>query len=200
MPYCSKCGAEIPEGARFCPKCGTAVSPPGVEVPPAPIRAKTGIDLIGTDKLLQEHWIKRVIAIIIDNIILAIAVSILWIIISIPVLILTGTTYPWFGIPWFASLGGWLFGFPFAVGALSLLYFSFAESIYGQTIGKRLMGFRVATVDGRVPNLGRALMRNISKIHWVLLLLDVIVGLATPGDPHQKYSDRIAGTTVTAAL
>lgn len=199
MPYCSKCGAEIPEGARFCPKCGTAVSPPpGVEVPPAPIRAKTGIDLIGTDKPLQEHWIKRVIAFIIDSIILYIAVMILLMIISIPILILTGA--PWFGATWFASLSGWLIGFPLAAGALSILYFSFAEFIYGQTIGKRLMGFKVATADRRTPNLGIAFVRNISKIHPVLLLLDVIVGLVTPGDPRQKYSDRIAGTTVTAAL
>lgn len=198
MPYCSKCGAEISKDAKFCPKCGTPVSPPRVEVPPAPIRAKTGIDLIGTDKLLQEHWIKRVIAIIIDYIILAIALSILLLIISIPILILTGA--PWFGITWFASLGGWFIGFPFAVGALLILYSSFAESGYGQTIGKKLMGFKVATVDGRILNLGRTLIRNISKIHPLLLLLDVIVGLATPGDPHQKYSDRIARTTVTAAM
>jgi hypothetical protein len=25
MEYCSKCGAEIPEGSRFCPKCGQPV-------------------------------------------------------------------------------------------------------------------------------------------------------------------------------
>lgn len=25
MEYCSKCGAQIPEGSRFCPKCGQPV-------------------------------------------------------------------------------------------------------------------------------------------------------------------------------
>ncbi len=25
MEYCSKCGAQIPEGSRFCPKCGKPV-------------------------------------------------------------------------------------------------------------------------------------------------------------------------------
>jgi hypothetical protein len=25
MQYCSKCGTEIPEGSRFCPKCGQPV-------------------------------------------------------------------------------------------------------------------------------------------------------------------------------
>ena len=34
MAYCSKCGAEVPEGASFCPKCGTGVgkaSPEGFD-------------------------------------------------------------------------------------------------------------------------------------------------------------------------
>ena len=196
MSYCSKCGAEISKDARFCPKCGTPVSPPPrVEVPPAPRPAKTGIDLIGTDKPLQEHWIKRVIAFIIDFIALVIAAWILLIIILIPILIISGT-FPYPIFPW---LGGSL-GFLFAVGVLSVLYFTFAESIYGATIGKRVMGFKVTTVDGERPDLGSAFLRNISKIFVVLPILDVIVGLATPGDPHQKYSDRIARTTVTAAM
>ncbi len=29
MPYCSKCGAALDEGAKFCAKCGTPVGPPG---------------------------------------------------------------------------------------------------------------------------------------------------------------------------
>ncbi len=27
MPYCSKCGTELSEDAKFCPSCGTAVGP-----------------------------------------------------------------------------------------------------------------------------------------------------------------------------
>lgn len=26
MPFCAKCGEELPEGAEFCPKCGARVS------------------------------------------------------------------------------------------------------------------------------------------------------------------------------
>lgn len=28
--YCPKCGKELPEGAQFCPSCGSSISPPAV--------------------------------------------------------------------------------------------------------------------------------------------------------------------------
>jgi len=31
MPYCSKCGTELGEDAKFCPACGTSVGPPVAE-------------------------------------------------------------------------------------------------------------------------------------------------------------------------
>ncbi len=198
MPYCPNCGAEIPENAKFCPKCGTAVSAPSApSAPPAPSPPqKTGIDLIGTDKLLQEHWVKRLIAIIIDSITMIIATWILLAIISFPILIGAMMTRD-FSSPIFTWYSGWKF--IIIVCVLSVLYFSFAEPMYGQTLGKMVMGLKVVTVDGKTPSLEKALIRNISKILPLLLLLDVIIGLATPGDPHQKFSDRMAGTTVTTA-
>ncbi len=63
-------------------------------------------------------------------------------------------------------------------------------------MGKRIMGLRVITLGGETPSLEKAFIRNISKIYWILLLLDVIGGLATSGDPRQKYSDRFAGTLI----
>jgi len=28
LPYCAKCGADLPEDAKFCPACGAPVGPP----------------------------------------------------------------------------------------------------------------------------------------------------------------------------
>ena len=41
-------------------------------------------------------------------------------------------------------------------------------------------------------------MRNVSKIYWVLLLLDVVIGLATSKQYNQKFSDKLVGTSVVA--
>ena len=89
----------------------------------------------------------------------------------------------------------WL-SFPFTMGLIHVLYFAMAESIYGCTIGKGIVGLRVVAVDGGRPSLESAFIRNISKIYWIFLILDVIGGFFTARDPHQKYSDRITHTTV----
>lgn len=62
------------------------------------------------------------------------------------------------------------------------------------------MYLKVTTVDGKLPTLDRTLIRDISKIHGLLWLIDTLIGMATVGDPHQKYSDRYAGTTVVSTI
>ncbi len=68
--------------------------------------------------------------------------------------------------------------------------------MYGTTIGKSLLGLKVVTTSDEKISIEKALIRNISKIHPVLPLFDVIGGVITSTDLHQKYSDRIANTTV----
>jgi len=82
-------------------------------------------------------------------------------------------------------------------GLLLVLYFTFAEATYGKTIGRAVMGLRVTTESGGRPTLGVSFFRNLSKINWVLLLLDVILGLALEVGYTKKFSDRYLGTHVT---
>ena len=83
-------------------------------------------------------------------------------------------------------------------GVLMIAYSAFAEANWeGATLGKRLIGLKVQTIDGKKISLDKALVRNISKIYPVLPLIDWIIGIVTPGDDRrQKYTDRIVGTTV----
>ncbi|UCH32020.1 MAG: RDD family protein [Candidatus Bathyarchaeota archaeon] len=149
----------------------------------------TGFEKIGSDSQLQDHWIRRLIAFIIDAIIVFIGTFIIGVIVFVPLIIVAAAT----GLP------GVLFNpwaFPFLAGLLSLAYSALLESFYGWTFGKKIMNLRVQKISGQKISLDLALIRNASKIYWILVLVDVIVGLATPGDPHQKISDRMAGTTI----
>ena len=141
-----------------------------------------------TEQIDWGHWVLRLVAIIIDGIILIIAAAIVSAILSIGLLIGGG-----FGF-FFSGLG--LVSFSFLWGILAVLYYMILDTYWGATLGKRFMGLRVQTVNGGKVPFDKAFIRNISKIFWPLLILDWLVGIVTPGDKRQKYSDRIAGTTV----
>lgn len=174
--YCKKCGEKLPEDSKFCTKCGASVK--------SEATTETVVHRFEKDPHLQEHWIKRVIAYFIDSVIVSIATGILLVVALFPIFISD-------------PLGFFnLFNFQFAVGALAVVYFIVAETVYGTTIGKNVLGLKVVTTSGEKLVIEKAFIRNISKIIPVLPLLDVIGGVLTSADLHQKYSDRIANTTV----
>ncbi len=148
---------------------------------------------MGTESTPQidvGHWVLRLVALVIDSIIIGIITWILATLILVP-LLLTGAFYSfWLGY-------GYTVLFPFFLGILEVLYFVILEVAWGGTIGKRLMGLTVQMTNGNKVTLDKAFIRNITKIYWLLLLLDWIVALFTPGaDRLKKYSDRMAVTTV----
>jgi uncharacterized RDD family membrane protein YckC len=135
------------------------------------------------------HWILRLIAIVIDAVIVGIIVAILFFVLFIPLLFVgaVGGLY---------AAWGWILFWPLAIGLLMFFYFLYAEVNWGGTLGKRVMGLRVQTTKGGRISYNQSFIRNISKIYWIFLLLDWLIGIATPGDRRQKYMDRIAGTLV----
>jgi len=80
-----------------------------------------------------------------------------------------------------------------------VLYFLYTEVNWGGTLGKRIAGLRVQTLNGGKITYSQSFVRNISKIHPLFLLLDWLIGLVTPGDKRQKYTDRIVGVVVVQA-
>jgi uncharacterized RDD family membrane protein YckC len=169
--------------------------------PTAPGAARTGFDQLSSDHALQGHWLRRLVALVIDAIVVAATLAIIFLVIWVPFAIggsLVGAPVAFPDLPFFFSPLGFLFTFPFLAGLLYLLYFAFAESSYGATLGKRVMGLRVETTTGGRVALDKGFIRNLSKLHWIFLLLDVVVGLATTGDARQKFSDRFAGTRVVS--
>jgi uncharacterized RDD family membrane protein YckC len=135
------------------------------------------------------HWILRLVALIIDSIIIYIIGWIIYFVVLLPLLFA--------GVFFWQAYAYTLF-LPFVFGILLVLYSAFFEASISATIGKKVIGLKVQLVKGgdKIP-FDKALIRNIGKIHPLLLLLDWIIAIVTPGpDQRQKYTDRIAGTTV----
>ena len=137
------------------------------------------------------HWLLRLVAYIIDAIIIGIVTVIFAIIIGIALAI---TAFATGGLFSFSGLGFWFSTGIF--GLLSILYFIVLDVIWGGTVGKRLMGLRVQTTTGRQITFDKSFIRNISKIFVLFLFLDWLIGVLTDGDKRQKVSDRYAGTIV----
>lgn len=85
--------------------------------------------------------------------------------------------------------------------ALSLLYYFALEATSGRTLGKRLLGLRVARADdGGKPSAGQIAGRTLLRIVDGILfyLVGLVVVLAT-GKRRQRIGDLAAGTTVVRA-
>jgi uncharacterized RDD family membrane protein YckC len=168
--YCIRCGREMPEDSEFYPNCKSSVGHvDGL--------SGTAAERILTEGALQQHWIKRFIAILIDSIIVGIATTILGLLTDM------------------ARIFNWL-ALPLVMGLIYVLYFTATESIYGYTMGKKMVNLKVMKANGKKPSLESAFIRNISKIHFLLLLLDTLGGFFISKDNHQRYVDQIAKTTV----
>jgi len=168
-----------------------SVQPPP---PPPPSYPDTGLDRLRDDRELQGLWTDRLVAFIIDSVIVGVAVTALTLLIALPFFLTDLFTHGFRTeglFPWTAS--------GFLMSIVYLLYFTLVESSRGTTIGKSIMKLRVTAEDGRGITLEKAFLRNLSKLHWVLLLLDILIGLGTQGNPNQKFSDRYAGTIVVKA-
>lgn len=185
MVYCWKCGSELQANVSYCGKCGSPVQP--VYAASTPVMGGTGLDQLTVRRDVQDLWLRRGIGFIIDSVIIGIGSIVLGLALAIPIFVI-GPAFVRFDF-W----GVWFWGL---VPVLIVAYFIILESGWGRTIGKEAMGLKTVRVDGKHMDLGASFLRNISKINWLLLLLDVFAGLLIQGDGRQKFSDRLAGTTV----
>lgn len=180
-----------------------------------------GIDIISKDKNLQNNWIKRIIAYIIDSIIIMVTmvvVILLFTAIGATVIVGSAMTGDVSSI-----LGGVFLGTAIIIlGAIfslliGIVYWVYFEGKKGTTPGKHFLKLKIVSSSGKM-DFGKAFIRNLSKIFGValtmiifeglgvfglilsliniFLLLDIIVGFVREGDPRQRFLDRIAGTTV----
>jgi uncharacterized RDD family membrane protein YckC len=129
---------------------------------------------------MQNLWGKRFAALIIDFLIIMI---ITW--------VLSAIIYPLIAVAnIYEILNYWLI-----VTALIIIgYFTYFEGKSGTTPGKNVMKIKVVADDGEI-NYQKAFIRNLSKILWAPLIVDVIAGYAA-GNSKLRYLDKVAGTDV----
>ena len=124
---------------------------------------------------------KRVVAFLVDIVVIAVAVGVLSGIASV----INDTL-------------GALVGVVMAFAAIA--YFIYREGTYGQTLGKRLMGIVVVKADGSASDLRSAAIRNVARIVDAFPTL-YIVGFAAMylvGEDRQRVGDLVADTMVVA--
>jgi len=125
-------------------------------------------------------WGRRLVALIIDAVIITLF---LWVILALIYPLLAFTNL-------FALAGFWL---PLTAVVI-IAYFTYFEGKYSITPGKKVMKLKVKGLNGDL-NYRKAFVRNLSKILWIPLIPDVIIGFAL-GKPRERWLDRLAKTEV----
>ncbi len=191
--FCSKCGSENDAGAAFCQKCGASLAVPAAPVPPVVVTPVVPVVVVASASPYAGFWI-RVLATIIDRVILGALLSPLFFIFVLPAIIK-------------ASQGGFdedrpHFVFAFApivwviAFAVSWAYEAFLTSSEWQgTIGKRVLNLKVTDLNGNRISLARATGRFFAKI-LSFAICDIGVIMVAFTERKQGLHDMIAGTLV----
>jgi uncharacterized RDD family membrane protein YckC len=117
---------------------------------------------------------KRVLAYLIDFFIVS---ALMWIFAQIAAFII---------IPYsmFLIYNYFIFLIPFVI----LLYFVISEKKKRTTVGKNLMFLEIVSMDGGEISYKQAIIRNLSKLYWLPIIGDVLIGKLVKGS-----NDRILG-------
>ena len=129
---------------------------------------------------MENLWGKRFLALFIDALVITL---VLW--------VFTALIYPLIAA---ANIFGILY-YWLALTALFIIgYFTVLEGKYSTTLGKNIAKIKVVADDGNM-NYGKAFKRNLSKILWFPLIIDVLAGFAA-GDYKIRFLDKLAKTNV----
>jgi uncharacterized RDD family membrane protein YckC/ribosomal protein S27AE len=145
-------------------------------------------DLIAKNSTLQDHWLRRLFAFVIDAVVVFLLASL------VSLMLAPGSIFAVPALGRFDATFG--LAFSFFLGIFFFLYFGLFEGLAGRTPGKALVGLKVIAASGHM-DVVKGSVRNLSKLWMVALVIDFIIGFVTSGDPRQRFLDRIAGTSVS---
>ncbi|MFI5114336.1 MAG: RDD family protein [Terriglobales bacterium] len=198
--FCTKCGTPNAASAQFCSRCGAALSPVAAAAPasaPAPAVATAYPPPVAADGLGYGGFWIRVVAAIIDAIIVRIPVHIVGAIFGLGGLAAGGLGLG--GLGHGAALPLLIFGggvLALLTIAGSWLYEAFMlSSPYQATLGKMILGMKVTDLYGNRISFGRATGRHFAK--WLSGMI-LCIGFIMVGFTERKQGlhDMLAGTLV----
>jgi len=179
IKFCSKCGNELEPEATFCPSCGADL---GVKE-----------EFVKTDSANVEYagFGSRLIALIIDSIIIGLIGSTLSFVIFIS----------WIPFNIFDPLGGWWYvGFPFDWMLGFLYHWGFEAGKNGQTVGK--MAMKIKTVDEKTLSAATTKNYAINNIFKSspFLILDFIIGIIKNSGDSKRRIRIMQNTSETVVI
>ncbi|MBR4447411.1 RDD family protein [Methanobrevibacter sp.] len=65
---------------------------------------------------------------------------------------------------------------PYLVPILIMIYFVLCEKYFGATVGKSVMYIQVKSQNGSDLSWPQAVVRNLTKIYWVPIIFDWLIG------------------------
>jgi uncharacterized RDD family membrane protein YckC len=131
---------------------------------------------------MENFWGRRFAALLVDIIILTLFMYV----VSAIVFLL----FAQLGI--FSALNYWII----IAAMIIIIYFTFMEGKTDSTLGKKLLKLKVKAVIGNV-GYTKAFIRNLSKIFYFPLIVDVILGFIF-GDSNDRILDKISRTYVVS--
>jgi uncharacterized RDD family membrane protein YckC len=173
--FCTKCGKELLEDAKFCPACGTSVGGAAPAVNVAPVSA-TVLQPEPKKYRYGGFWI-RFLAYIIDQLVIG---TVMFVFVMIGLLFSAGSIMSIVEMAEsndpdpgaiLGMVGIWVvFGIVSAVA--KWLYYAFMESSASRgTLGKMALGLQVIDRNGQTISFGRATGRYFAKILSSMILM-----------------------------
>ncbi len=134
MPYCKHCGAEMPEGATYCQRCGTRAG--------------------SVARYTLANWGERFVAWIIDMIVIGIFLA--------PIKFFIGVAWP--GITWTPNIFRLIPFVDFGLdNIIYFFYWTIMEGTNGQSIGKMAMKIKVTMLNGEPIDMAHAAVESLGK-------------------------------------
>jgi len=156
VKFCLNCGNELESNTTFCPFCGTDLGVNEEQIKKSPSKVE-----------YAGFW-SRLVALIIDSIIIGLIGSILSFIIFVS----------WIPFNIFDPLGGWwTISFPFDWMIGFLYHWGFETGKNGQTVGK--MAMKIRTVDEKTLSSTTSRNYAINNVFKSspFLIIDFLIGI-----------------------